>query len=54
MVGSREMARGPVSFMAKHNIKPVIDHVFACPEAIEALDHQLKGSHFGTGVIKIA
>lgn len=54
IVGSREMARRLDSFLAEHKIKPVVDRVFAWTEAIDALDYQVKGSHFGKIVIRIA
>ncbi|KAG9127690.1 hypothetical protein FRC07_010763 [Ceratobasidium sp. 392] len=52
-VGSKEMAEKLDVFLAEHKIKPVVDRVFGWNEAIEALDYQFKGSHFGKVVIKI-
>ena len=40
-------------FLDKHQIKPVIDHVYAFEEAIQAYEHLSKGA-FGKIVIKIA
>ncbi|KAG8692759.1 hypothetical protein FRC08_009550 [Ceratobasidium sp. 394] len=53
LVGSKEMAQRLDTFIEKHQIKPVIDRVFAWTEAVQALDYQLQGSHFGKIVIKI-
>ncbi|KAG8745356.1 hypothetical protein FRC10_008215 [Ceratobasidium sp. 414] len=53
LVGSKEMAQRLDAFIEKHKIKPVIDRVFAWTEAVQALDYQLGGSHFGKIVIKI-
>jgi NADPH:quinone reductase-like Zn-dependent oxidoreductase len=47
------MAQRLDAFMVEHKIKPVVDRVFGWAEAIDALDYQLKGSHFGKIVIKI-
>ncbi|QRW04817.1 Zinc-binding dehydrogenase [Ceratobasidium sp. AG-Ba] len=52
-VGSKEMAQRLDAFIEKHRVKPLVDRVFGWTEAIEALDYQLKGSHFGKIVIKI-
>lgn len=40
-------------FLDKHNIKPVIDHIYAFEEAIRAYEHLARGA-FGKVVIKIA
>ncbi|QRV75909.1 Zinc-binding dehydrogenase [Ceratobasidium sp. AG-Ba] len=52
-VGSKEMAQRLDAFIEKHRVKPLVDRVFGWTEAIEALNYQLKGSHFGKIVIKI-
>ncbi|KAG8777490.1 hypothetical protein FRC12_000357 [Ceratobasidium sp. 428] len=52
-VGSKEMNGKLNAFLAEHKIKPVVDRVFGWNEAIEALDYQFGGSHFGKVVIKI-
>ncbi|KAG8694246.1 hypothetical protein FRC09_009974 [Ceratobasidium sp. 395] len=52
-VGSKEMNEKLNAFLAEHKIKPVVDRVFGWNEAIEALDYQFGGSHFGKVVIKI-
>ncbi|CCO35172.1 hypothetical protein BN14_09287 [Rhizoctonia solani AG-1 IB] len=52
-VGSKSMCERLDAFMTEHTIKPVVDRVFGWTEAIEALEYQLSGSHFGKVVIKI-
>jgi NADPH:quinone reductase-like Zn-dependent oxidoreductase len=47
------MAQRLDAFLVEHKIKPVVDRVFGWTEAVEALEYQLKGSHFGKIVIKI-
>lgn len=47
------MNRNLDTFLTEHKIKPVVDRVFGWTEVIEALDYQVKGSHFGKVVIKI-
>ena len=47
------MAKNLDVFLTEHKIKPAIDRVFNWTEAVEALDYQLGGSHFGKIVIKI-
>lgn len=52
-VGSREMFEAMNSAIAVHQIKPVIDRVFAFEEAPSAYRHLESGSHFGKVVIRI-
>jgi NADPH:quinone reductase-like Zn-dependent oxidoreductase len=52
-VGSKSMCERLDAFITEHKIKPVVDRVFGWTDAIEALDYQLSGSHFGKIVIRI-
>ncbi|MNT23521.1 hypothetical protein D3C72_1589420 [compost metagenome] len=40
-------------FLDKHNIKPVIEHVYAFEEAVQAYEHLSRGA-FGKVVIQVA
>ena len=53
-VGSRVMFETMVSFIEKHSIKPVIDHVFSFDEVQKALVHMESQKHFGKIAIKIS
>jgi NADPH:quinone reductase-like Zn-dependent oxidoreductase len=52
-VGSREDFEAMNSFIAQHQLKPVIDRVFAFEEAPAAFSYLESGSHFGKVVIRL-
>lgn len=52
-VGSREDFEAMNAFIAKHQVKPVIDRVFAFEEAPAAFSYLEGGSHFGKVVIRL-
>ena len=52
-VGSREMFEVMNRAITAHQIKPVIDRVFAFEEAKAAYEHLKSGAHFGKVVIRI-
>jgi NADPH:quinone reductase-like Zn-dependent oxidoreductase len=47
LVGSRAMADRLVAFVARHDLRPVIDRTFAFAEAPVAFAHLQSGRHFG-------
>ena len=51
-VGSRTMFERMNAALAAHQIKPVIDKVFAADKIVEALDYLESGQHFGKIVVK--
>ncbi len=53
-VGSRAMFAALNRALTAHQIKPVIDRVFAFDEVREALHYQESQAHFGKVVIRIA
>ncbi len=52
-VGSREIFEAMNQTIAQHQVKPVIDKVFAFNEAQEAYRYLQSASHFGKVVIKV-
>jgi NADPH:quinone reductase-like Zn-dependent oxidoreductase len=52
-VGSREMFEAMNRAIALHQLRPVVDRVFAFAEAKEALRHLESGAHFGKIVIRV-
>lgn len=52
--GPRDRFVEMLDFCAKHEIRPVVDRVFAFDQAREALQYLWDGSHFGKVVIKVA
>ncbi|HEY2344218.1 MAG TPA: zinc-binding dehydrogenase [Chthoniobacteraceae bacterium] len=46
-VGSRVNFEALLAFMQQHQIRPVIDRVFAFAEAREAFAYMAGGAHFG-------
>jgi len=52
--GPRDRFEELLRFCELHQIRPVVDKVFAFDEAKEALHYLWKGSHFGKVVIKVA
>ena len=53
-VGSRQMFEAMNRAIAVHQLRPVIDRVFAFDEAREALHHLKRAGHVGKVVIRIA
>lgn len=52
-VGSREMFEDMNRMIAQHQIKPMVDKVFAFEDVRNALEYMENGSHFGKIVVKI-
>jgi len=52
MVGSRDTFESMNRAVALHEMRPVIDRVFAFDEARQAFEHMASGSHFGKICIK--
>jgi NADPH:quinone reductase-like Zn-dependent oxidoreductase len=52
-VGSRDMFEAMNRAMALHQLRPVIDRMFAFEEAREALRYMESGAHFGKIVIRV-
>ena len=52
--GPKDRFEEMVAFYKKHEIRPVVDKVFAFDQAKEAFDHLIKADHFGKVVIKVA
>lgn len=46
-MGSREEFREMLTFVEKHNIKPVIDSVYPLEEGKQALERLKRGENFG-------
>jgi NADPH:quinone reductase-like Zn-dependent oxidoreductase len=53
-VGSRDMFEAMNLAIGVHQLRPVIDRVFAFEQAREAYRHQFSGAHFGKVVIRIS
>jgi NADPH:quinone reductase-like Zn-dependent oxidoreductase len=53
-VGSREMFEAMNRAVAEHDLRPVVDRVFAFAEAVEAFRYLESGSHFGKVCIRVA
>lgn len=53
IVGSRKMFERMMNKMVEHDIRPIIDRVFAFEEANEALDFAAKGEKLGKIVIRV-
>jgi NADPH:quinone reductase-like Zn-dependent oxidoreductase len=53
MVGSRETFESMNRALAFHQLRPVVDRVFAFGEARAALEHMAGQGHFGKIVIRI-
>jgi NADPH:quinone reductase-like Zn-dependent oxidoreductase len=53
-VGSREMFEAMNRAIAQHQLKPIVDRVFAFNEAVEALRYMESGAHFGKICIRVA
>ncbi len=53
-VGSREMFENMNAAIRLHQLKPIVDKVFAFDQAIEAFQYMESGSHFGKVVIKVS
>ena len=51
--GSREMLEGVSEFVARHDIRPVVDATFAFDAAPDALRHLESGAHLGKVVVSI-
>lgn len=49
--GSKEMHQDLLAFMAKHDIRPVIDKVFKFEDAKAAYEYSLSGQAIGKVVI---
>lgn len=52
--GPAERFEEMLAFYEKHQIRPVVDRVFAFGEAKEALQYLFTGGHFGKVVIRVA
>jgi NADPH:quinone reductase-like Zn-dependent oxidoreductase len=52
-VGSREMFEAMNRAISLHQLRPVIDRVFAFDEARDALRYLESGGHFGKVVIRV-
>jgi NADPH:quinone reductase-like Zn-dependent oxidoreductase len=52
-VGSRDMFEAMNRAITLHQLRPVVDRVFAFDEAKDALRHMESGSHFGKIVIRV-
>jgi NADPH:quinone reductase-like Zn-dependent oxidoreductase len=53
LVGSREMFEALSRVIARHELRPVIDRVFAFQEATEAFSHLKRQAHFGKVVVRV-
>jgi NADPH:quinone reductase-like Zn-dependent oxidoreductase len=53
LVGSREMFEAMNQVIARHELRPVIDRVFAFEEAAEAFAHLKNQAHFGKVVVRV-
>jgi NADPH:quinone reductase-like Zn-dependent oxidoreductase len=53
LVGSREMFEAMNRVIALHEVRPVIDRVFAFEEAAEAFAHLKRQAHFGKVVVRV-
>ena len=53
-VGSRDMFEAMNRAIALHQLKPVVDRVFAFPEIREALRYLERGAHFGKVCLKLS
>jgi NADPH:quinone reductase-like Zn-dependent oxidoreductase len=54
LVGSRDAFERMNHFLARHELRPVIDKVFDFDEVPEAFDHLASGKHFGKIAIRVA
>jgi NADPH:quinone reductase-like Zn-dependent oxidoreductase len=52
-VGSREMFEAMNRAIAAHQLRPVVDRVFAFDQAPEAFRHLESGAHFGKVCIRV-
>ena len=52
-VGSRDMFEAMNRAITLHQLHPVVDRIFAFPEAHEALRHLQSGAHFGKVVVRV-
>jgi NADPH:quinone reductase-like Zn-dependent oxidoreductase len=54
LVGSRDAFDRMNYFLARHELRPVIDKVFDFDEVPEAFHHLASGKHFGKIAIRVA
>jgi NADPH:quinone reductase-like Zn-dependent oxidoreductase len=54
LVGSREGFERMLRAMEAHQLRPVVDRVFAMDQTREAFDHMASGAHLGKVCIEIA